>query len=646
MHRWFGNDCRFYFNINASTSIITVRNESLLDREEIVIQRKSDRLRCLVEYENTSSQQQTDVTIEIMDENDQVPHFHDLLQPHTISISENFDAPSPVVQLQPVDGDKGANGTTNFSITSGNEARFFEIDVAEGDNPESTTTRFLFLQNQLNFEDNNIFNLTITISDMASVPLTYNQSIIIRVVNIPDESPIFDLTSYTFQVPENHPVGSSNQHVFGNVSASLESNGLIFYNICSTTCHNDLDNITNIVGVNLLTGDLYLKVLIDFEKFIYLRELKFTVLAISPNTQRSANTEVTVEIEDTNEEPPFLKCQMNFPIASFPCNEENVNSSHIYLEENLNITGDKIILRLKSADNDSRVMFKRINEDNLEYRLEPKTAPFRLTNQTIGIESWLSIITFRPLDREAIPNITLTITMENTVKPLLRTNSILYIEVLDINDNPPEFSKVMYGGYVVEGSPVGNEIVQVQAQDPDRGENETVIYSITDVQKEAAGDWFHISPGNGTITVQNSSINYFDAGANVTLTVTATDNGTEPLNSSVIVVISILPSVTFISNAYQEYSSSDFNLISETNDSFYLEFRTTEQNGILVYQQDTDGNVFSVELQQGEVVVMLPGMHEIRNTDFEVSSDVWHSLYINRSTGLVSTHAVVPVLQS
>ena len=51
------------------------------------------------------------------------------------------------------------------------------------------------------------------------------------------------------------------------------------------------------------------------------------------------------------------------------------------------------------------------------------------------------------------------------------------VNVGDINDNPPRFSKSIYFGSVEENAGFGTTIVQVTATDPDLGQI-TIFYSL------------------------------------------------------------------------------------------------------------------------------------------------------------------------
>ncbi len=624
-----GTLCALYFNIDATNSSITVANLTRLDREAIVETISSDVFQCCVVFYVTTNSitipNRATVIIEVTDENDCIPFFFGLRQPHQINVTENAAIPTPLLNLQPTDGDEGANGATVFSITSGNEDEYFRIRVPEGETESSTTNRILFLVRELNFEElqSDTFSLTIALSDLGSMPHSVEQHIHIRVVDLEDEPPTFETTSYVFNVTENSPVG----YHFAFVQAgSDQTTGNVFYSFC-TTCNKDPENVDNIIGVDISTGGLFLKVPVDFEMLSLLR---FEITASNPITRGTQTTNVQVEIIDVNEHSPYFQCFG----GSLDC-RESVNGSVYSMDESFNNTARLLILQV--ADDDPTQEFKKINDTSLLLETDPPDSPFNVTYKRLGFSFDLVRIDLSgPLDRETAHVITFTLSVENQAVPSLRSETTITFNILDVNDNVPNFTQELYEGSIFEGSPVGVELFRVDARDPDFGENGTVTYSLTNVQEEAARDWFHVSPENGMVSVNSSDIDYLAVSGTVTLTITASDQGETPLNSSVTAVITILPSSTFIAGSYQEYSDSDFNLLDGTSPNFYIEFRTLTREGLLAYQRNSNGDLFAVEVEDGGVVVRSGGS-VIKSRDYDVSNDHWHAVHVERGTNQVST---------
>jgi len=54
------------------------------------------------------------------------------------------------------------------------------------------------------------------------------------------------------------------------------------------------------------------------------------------------------------------------------------------------------------------------------------------------------------------------------------------IDILDVNDNAPTFSKKVYSTVVPENVPVGSGVVNLTATDPDEGAGGEITYELLD----------------------------------------------------------------------------------------------------------------------------------------------------------------------
>ena len=60
----------------------------------------------------------------------------------------------------------------------------------------------------------------------------------------------------------------------------------------------------------------------------------------------------------------------------------------------------------------------------------------------------------------------------------MTATSTVYINVKDINDNPPEIEQNVYDVSVFEDAPIGSKIVQVRAHDADSEMNLNLQFSL------------------------------------------------------------------------------------------------------------------------------------------------------------------------
>ena len=596
----------------------------LLDREAIYREIETDVVQCFVSYFNTSvgrREPNIRITIHVLDINDEVPQFNNLAQPHVVQVVENVAAPTPLLRLEPVDNDNGANGTVEFNITSG-DTDYFMIMKAEGDTSNSPT-RLLFLRRELDFERHDrMFNLTITISDKGSpVSRTFDQKVVIVVNNSLDEPPTFPMTSFQFTVPENQPVGIN--HPFANVTAanSHEVLGSIFYYVCEESgC--ERTGPAGVILVNEVTGGLYLNRSLDYDDFTTVLEYSFYIKASSPASGTSQTAFIRVAVEDVNDVTPYFTC-VNDTTSSIKCPNIPSDAKFKYMDYEIledSESSTRRSLRLMAHDTDREPVFSNFV---LSVNSEPS-----IDISYIDFANGLVIVfTDEKFDHERTPSVTISVTISNTASPYLSSTAVIQVHVKDLNDNAPIFKQAQYDTYVSEGSPIGRELITVEATDSDSDENGRVTYSITDVDKAAAWNWFEISNATGVLTVVANDIDFRAVEGVVLLNITATDNGDEPLSSFTLVEVNVVPAITFSARSYQTFANYNLATVA-TEASVYLEFQTSSADGVLLHHQEA-GSYFTLGLEEGKVTLRQQGAQVLSN-DAAVLDYTWYSVLVER----------------
>lgn len=120
---------------------------------------------------------------------------------------------------------------------------------------------------------------------------------------------------------------------------------------------------------------------------------------------------------------------------------------------------------------------------------------------------------------------------------LFKANCTVRIDVLDANDNAPIFQKTQYYKELEETARPGDPVITVRAFDSDRGNNARVTYRI----ERGSYNQFEIDESGGLISVASTAQD-FDSGKkqNYTLEVIADDHGLNPKSSSIMVHIHIV----------------------------------------------------------------------------------------------------------
>nr|XP_008110097.1 PREDICTED: protocadherin-10 isoform X5 [Anolis carolinensis] len=112
------------------------------------------------------------------------------------------------------------------------------------------------------------------------------------------------------------------------------------------------------------------------------------------------------------------------------------------------------------------------------------------------------LVLSKPLDREQQALHRYVLTAVDGGQPAQRTGTaLLTVRVLDSNDNVPAFEQPVYTVALPENSPPGTLVLQLNASDPDEGQNGEIIYSFSSHISARARELFGISPRTGRLEV-------------------------------------------------------------------------------------------------------------------------------------------------
>ncbi|XP_043112794.1 protocadherin Fat 1 [Puntigrus tetrazona] len=107
---------------------------------------------------------------------------------------------------------------------------------------------------------------------------------------------------------------------------------------------------------------------------------------------------------------------------------------------------------------------------------------------------WLKVS--EPLDRETTDHYTLSITVYDLGLPQKSSSHMVNVNILDVNDNSPEFLQSEYSVDISEDIAMATNIIQLEAKDKDLGVNGMVRYSFL-----TKTDEFIINEETGIVTV-------------------------------------------------------------------------------------------------------------------------------------------------
>nr|XP_030866712.1 protocadherin alpha-5 isoform X23 [Gorilla gorilla gorilla] len=174
----------------------------------------------------------------------------------------------------------------------------------------------------------------------------------------------------------------------------------------------------------------------------------------------------------------------------------------------------------------------------LRYRLNPNEY-FDLDVKTNEEETnFLELVLRKSLDREETQEHRLLVIATDGGKPELTGTVQLLINVLDANDNAPEFDKSIYNVRLLENAPSGTLVIKLNASDADEGINKEIVYFFSNLVLDDVKSKFIINSNTGEIKV-NGELDYEDCNS-YEINIDAMDKSTFPLSGHCKVVVKLL----------------------------------------------------------------------------------------------------------
>ncbi|XP_037833231.1 protocadherin alpha-8 isoform X17 [Kryptolebias marmoratus] len=439
------------------------------------------------------------VGIEVLDVNDHSPTFSD--NETRLEISESALSGARF-QLQGArDPDSGMFSVQQYKLSQNDNFRLEIKDRGRGGK-----IPVLYLHKPLDKETARTHRLLLTAVDGGKPARSGTMGIIVNVLDVNDNMPVFAKESYTAVLNENSPIGTTIIQV-NATDRDDDLNGEVVYSLGN----NVNDKLGKLFEVDAGTGAIVVKGLLDFEvNDRYELDIKASDKGAVPlATEKS----VIINIVDLNDNAPEIE------VTSF--------SSAIPEDSKPGRT----VALISVSDKDSGVNGKvicSISDD----------APFALSPSLQ--ENMYSVVTKSMLDREKKSKYDLTIVAKDAGEQPLSSQKTISVIISDVNDNSPEFSTNSYNFYVTENNAAGGSLFSVSAYDCDEGDNALISYKILrngDEQK-ALTSFLNINSETGDIVALKSFD--FETLKTFQFQVVATDSGAPSLSSNVTVNVFIL----------------------------------------------------------------------------------------------------------
>ncbi|KAM3840204.1 protocadherin alpha-5-like [Vipera latastei] len=433
MFRMLSKGEKEYFEVNLQNGILFVN--SRIDREELCAKTAD----CVLHLEVIVEKPLRffHVEVEVKDMNDNAPVFS--AREQILSMAELITSGTQFLLEGASDADIGTNALLTYKLSMNNH-----FVLESGSDEDESKSVVLVLKVPLDREESPVHHLVLTATDGGEPKLTGTVQLVINVLDVNDNPPVFNQSVYRVKLLENTAVGS----LVITLNATDLDEGInreiIYFFSNSLPLH-----VTKIFSIISDTGEIRVIGKLDYE------DINFYDLQIIAedrgNFPLSGHCKVLLEILDTNDNIP----------------EISVNSLSIPVVENS--PSGSVVAILSVSDKDSGI------NGQLNCFLFPPGVPFKLEST---FKNYYSLIVGAVLDREQVAEYRMVVTVEDQGVPPLSSSISLLVPIGDINDNAPAFTQPSYTVFVKENNPPGAHIFTVSASDPDVAENALLTYWI------------------------------------------------------------------------------------------------------------------------------------------------------------------------
>ncbi|XP_077957351.1 protocadherin gamma-A11 isoform X24 [Gasterosteus aculeatus] len=561
--RVYSGDSREFIELNRERGVLLIKDK--IDREALC----ADTTPCAVHFQIVleNPMEFYSVSVEITDINDNAPTFEK--NEIKFLISESAVVGAKFFLERAVDLDVGINSLQRYFLKPSDHFMLKLHNQADG-----TKNVEMVLQKPLDREKNEKISLALTAVDGGEPQMSGAMQILITVLDVNDNAPVFTQPIYKGSVAENAAKGT----IVTTVSASDADgtlNGKVTYSIKNT-----MDDVRHMFEVNEDSGEVSLTGQLDYEKK---RIFQINLLAMD-NGGLTDSCKVVVDVVDINDNEPMIKIMSKSAVISESAKPKTVVT----------------MINIQDPDAGENGKVQCFITENIPFVLESTSNNF------------YSLVTDNELDREGSFEYNITVTCSDEGVPSLSSSVTLTLQISDVNDNAPVFERSSYEAYIVENNTPGLSIFTVNATDVDWNQNARVSYILEDssVNGVPVSSYVSVSADSGVIHAVRSFD--YEQIKDFHFRVKAQDGGSPPLSSNVTVKVMINdqndnpPQVLY---PVQTGGSLVAEMVPRSADVGYLVTKVVAvdvdsgQNAWLSYklQKATDRALFEVGLQNGEI---------------------------------------------
>ncbi|GAB1604106.1 uncharacterized protein LOC115219398 [Argonauta hians] len=372
---------------------------------------------------------------------------------------------------------------------------------------DGISTLEIILKEKLDRETKDSYNIEVIAKDGGIPPKRSILNVKISVIDENDNRPQFSQSIYNVSIEHNHNKNIPVVTLSAKDSDTGENGKTSFYFSQKTSM-----KVKNLFHLDEITGKLFVKEPLSQTTK---QSLKLYVKAKdNGNPPLSSIATVIVNVINQKNNPPNI--DVNF------ISTHNHNTATI-LED---VKVGSFIAYVMVTDNDAG--------HNGEVKCHIKDDTFKL--QSMGSKEY-KIVLKKAVDRETQEHYHFTVSCEDKGLPALKTDKDLSIQVLDVNDVKPHFTKDTFKFLTYENDKANFPIGFINATDPDIGKGGELSYYLRSSKKQEYRLPFQIINSGFISTNQSLDREHRDF---YEFEVFVKDNGTPSLNNTVNVEVEVL----------------------------------------------------------------------------------------------------------
>ncbi|XP_077957398.1 protocadherin alpha-8 isoform X16 [Gasterosteus aculeatus] len=500
-----------------------------------------------------------EITVDVLDVNDNFPVFDQ--ETYSLLLEENAPIGTTIIKVNASDLDEGSNGLIVYSLGKNVNSRIRDIFRADANTGE------IIVQDLIDFELEESFIIDIQASDKGAAPLRTDKSVIVKIVDLNDNTPYIEITSFSKAIPEDARLGTT-VALISVIDKDSSLNGKV---ICSFN-----EDVPFILSPST-------------------QDNMYSIVTKSPlDREKKSIYDVTIVAKDAGTPSLSSKKSMNIVVSDVNDNSPEFSGSPYtyYVTEN-NPPGASVF-SVHASDRDegdnSRILYHIIRDGK-------DKDEFHSISLTINSENG-HISALKSFDFETLKTFQFQVVATDSGSPSLSSNVTVHVFILDQNDNAPIILYPLSSNGSAEGVEeiprnvnAGHLVTKVRAYDADIGYNGWLLFSLQEVTDHSL---FGLDRYTGQIRTLRSFTETDEAEHKLVILVK--DNGNVSLSATATVIVKVV-------EPKEAFAASDVK--SATNDE--------EENNVTFYLMITLGSVSTLFLIS---IIVLIAMQCSKSTEY------------------------------